>query len=315
MKDISREVSDISREVLECYQVRKTGKQKAAFRARITEWAAQNGYSAAVEKGRGGSKNIVFGNPETAKVVFTAHYDTCAVLPLPNFITPKNIPVIILSQILLACLLMAPCVLIYIVAGLLLDGFVAYLIFLASLLGLIALMLAGPANRHTANDNTSGVAAVLETMIKLDNASRGTTAFVLFDLEEAGLIGSSSYYSAHKAAFADRLVVNLDCVSDGDNFMFAFRKGARASVELFKRCYFAPEKSFSFCTGGVFYPSDQMNFPAGVGVAALKKSRIVGLYMDRIHTPRDTVFDQNNIEILSAGNCRLAEALCKQNIG
>ena len=49
-------MSDISREVLECYQVRKTGKQKAAFRARITEWAAQNGYTAAVEKGRGGSK-------------------------------------------------------------------------------------------------------------------------------------------------------------------------------------------------------------------------------------------------------------------
>ena len=51
MKDISREVSDISREVLECYQVRKTGKQKAAFRARITEWAAQNGYTVS-ERGR-----------------------------------------------------------------------------------------------------------------------------------------------------------------------------------------------------------------------------------------------------------------------
>lgn len=304
-------MNDISREVLDRYQIRKTRKQKTAFRTRIIEWAEQNGYHAAVEKGRGGSKNIIFGNPETAKVVFTAHYDTCAVMPLPNFITPKNIPVIIISQLLLACLLMAPCVLIYIVAGLVLDGFAAYLIFLASLLGLIVLMLAGPANRHTANDNTSGVAAVLETMIMLDDASRGATAFVLFDLEEAGLIGSSSYYSAHRAAFAERLVVNLDCVSDGDNFMFAFRRGARARAELFKHCYFAPGKSFSFCTGGVFYPSDQMNFPAGVGVAALKKSRLVGLYMDRIHTPRDTVFDQSNIEILAAGNCRLAEALGK----
>ena len=33
----------------------------------------------------------VLGDPETAKVVFSAHYDTCARLPFPNFIAPKNL--------------------------------------------------------------------------------------------------------------------------------------------------------------------------------------------------------------------------------
>jgi hypothetical protein len=44
-----------------------------------------------VEKASFGGRNIVIGNPDTAKVLYTAHYDTCARLPFPNFITPKNI--------------------------------------------------------------------------------------------------------------------------------------------------------------------------------------------------------------------------------
>ena len=51
---------------------------------------------------------------------------------------------------------------------------------------------------------------------------------------------------------------------------------------------------------GVFYPSDQMNFKKGVGVAALKHSKFLRTdYMDRIHTNRDTVFCEENIEFLT----------------
>ena len=38
-----------------------------------------------------------------------------------------------------------------------------------------------------------------------------------------------------------------------------------------------------------------------VAVAALKKSKVVGLYMDRIHTPKDTILDEKNVEILVMG--------------
>ena len=48
-----------------------------------------------------------------------------------------------------------------------------------------------------------------------------------------------------------------------------------------------------------FYPSDQMNFPYGVGVAALKRRKKI-LYLDRIHTSKDTVLDQTNVNILRA---------------
>ena len=75
--------------LFERFPVRKGKKQRAAFRTWAAALARENGYSAHEEKGSLGAVNLVIGNPETAKVVFTAHYDTCAVLPFPNFITPK----------------------------------------------------------------------------------------------------------------------------------------------------------------------------------------------------------------------------------
>ena len=47
------------------------------------------------------------------------------------------------------------------------------------------------------------------------------------------------------------------------------------------------------------YPSDQANFPYGVGICALKRGKM-GLYLGRIHTPRDTVLEETNVNILRA---------------
>ena len=63
-------------------------------------------------------------------------------------------------------------------------------------------------------------------------------------------------------------------------------------------------------THGVFYPSDQSSFPCGVGVAALKRSRRFGLlYMNRIHTKRDTMYREENIAYLVQGCIALTAAL------
>ena len=52
----------------------------------------------------------------------------------------------------------------------------------------------------------------------------------------------------------------------------------------------------------VIYPSDQMLFARGSAFAALRGERL--LYLDRIHTARDTVFDEENllmmVEVLEA---------------
>ncbi len=53
------------------------------------------------------------------------------------------------------------------------------------------------------------------------------------------------------------------------------------------------EKGFSV------YPSDQANFPYGVGICALRKKGEI-LYLSRIHTPKDTVLEETNVNILRA---------------
>ena len=48
----------------------------------------------------------------------------------------------------------------------------------------------------------------------------------------------------------------------------------------------------------IYYPSDQAGFPMAIAVAALKYKKPFGYYMDRIHTVKDTVMDEGNIEYL-----------------
>lgn len=48
----------------------------------------------------------------------------------------------------------------------------------------------------------------------------------------------------------------------------------------------------------VYYPSDHAGFHTALAVAALKQKPCIGYYMDRIHTNKDTVFDEANIQLL-----------------
>ena len=83
-------MTPLSEYVFEKFHVRKSKKQKDGFIDYIKEFAKKEGYSCRVEKGSFGARNIVIGDPARAKAIYTAHYDTCARLPFPNFITPKN---------------------------------------------------------------------------------------------------------------------------------------------------------------------------------------------------------------------------------
>ena len=313
-------MTEISRTVLDHYQIRKTKKQKTAFIEFVRQEAERQQLPCRVERGMLGARNIVVGDPDAAKVVYTAHYDTCPRLPFPNFISPKNVWLYLLYQVCVIFLfIFLPIFLIGFgigaVSALLgVDEIVLDLAFLIEdllILGALALILVGPANKHTANDNTSGVTVLLELMQKMPADQREHVAFVFFDLEEMGLFGSAGFASKHKKALKNTPVVNFDCVSDGDTVLFALRRGAAALAPTFETNFPDVEGiRTEVHTRGVFYPSDQMNFPCGIGVAALKstKNRKL-LYMDRIHTNRDTVYREENIAYLVDGSIRLAQAL------
>lgn len=312
-----------SHKILSDFQIRKSRKQKETFRNWLCEELEKAGYAPGVEKGFA-AKNVVAGDPETAKIIFSAHYDTCAVLPIPNFITPRNILFYVLYQL---CLVVPLFLVVAVVEGILLAASVplvkagaewVLLLMPLTSIGMCAFfvwwLLDGPANKHTANDNTSGVVTLLETALAMPREDREKVCFVFFDNEEKGLFGSAAFTKAHKKAKKETLNINFDCVSDGDYIQFypgdRMKKKDGAVLDEIERAFAGRgAKQTEVVRSFGFYPSDNKAFKRGVGVCALKKKRVVGYYMDRIHTNRDTVFMEENIALLRDGAVRLAEIL------
>lgn len=295
-------MTDVSKEILEKYQIRKSKKQKNAFidflRAHFPDLRVED------DGKLGLSRNLVIGDVESAKVVLTAHYDTCAVMPVPNFIMPKN-PLLSFGYGVLIAL---PILLIAgglgaLVRNLTQDPGLGSSVYMLSFWFLFVMMLAGPANKHTVNDNTSGVITLIELLSTMTPKERSEVCFVFFDNEELGLLGSAAFAKKHKEVMKDKLLINFDCVSDGDNIMLMLNKLAYPEYADAMKAAFegVGDKAVLIENSkGTYYPSDQKNFKKNVGAAAFKKSKL-GLYMDRIHTPRDTVMDERNIEVLVFG--------------
>lgn len=292
-------MTPLSQTILEKYQIRKTKKQKLAFIDLLRDHYPQ------LQVQEGGlikCRNIIIGDPETADVVLSAHYDTCAVLPVPNFITPKKPMLTILYNLLVIIPIFLVVLLLNIGLNAISSNFwLHYFVAVGLYFVLLAMLILGPANKHTANDNTSGVITLCELLDRLPEELRSKAAFVFFDHEETGLIGSAFFRKKYKAVMKDKLLVNFDCVSDGDFLLFAATKEAKQTYGENFRQAFSSNRTKTVMLDSlekVYYPSDHSGFPVALAAAALKYDRKLGYYMDRIHTSRDTVFDETNIDFL-----------------
>ncbi len=293
-------MNEISKEILEKYQIRKSKKQKEEF----IEFLRAHFPQLTVEKGGfGGNRNIVIGDVSTAKTVFGAHYDTCAVMPLPNFIMPKNVLISFLYSFLLVIPMLIITFLVTFFFALATDmPELSSTVGLAVYFLMFFLMLMGPANKHTVNDNTSGVITLVELLSSMSTEELESCAFVFFDNEEKGLLGSAFFAKKHKKEMKNKVLINFDCVSDGDHIMVipskkAYPAYAEKLSTAFKQFEGKGKTVLVEKPDWVYYPSDQGNFKQSVGVAAFKKCKL-GLYMDRIHTPKDTVMEEENIELI-----------------
>ena len=97
----------------------------------------------------------------------------------------------------------------------------------------------------------------------------------------------------------------MDCVGDGENLLFFANKRTR---EL--PCFPALESAMAEQRGRNFvmnqmekcvYPSDQASFRHGIAVCACNRAKVIGYYCDKIHTKKDTICEQANLDFLAAG--------------
>ena len=288
------------------FPMRKSAVEKENFRKYIVNSLAKKGIEARVERTKDGKNdNIVIGNPETAKAVFTAHYDTPAHSIFPNIMMPKSRVLFFAYQFVpVIFLLLVSFAFAFIVGTLIFNDTRVYLLsFLFAYYGLFFGIMRAFKNKNNYNDNTSGVATVLSIIDRLSNEELKNVAFILFDNEEKGKKGSKAYFNDHKEHMKEKFLVNFDCVGNGDNFIFIAQKDAVDSKEY-------TDLKNSFIGNSVFKiefltykqadsNSDHKNFPKGVACVACKKSKRGFLYTPYIHTEKDIVANNSNIDFLT----------------
>jgi Predicted aminopeptidases len=295
--------------ILGKYLVRKTAKQKGEFADWLRGYLREFGYSLVDDKYSAGGTNLIVGDVGTAEVILTAHYDT-----QPNFFFPlvmgfSNWGFFLISQIASMIPVLAVFFAYLFIGGPIFGGSTIFMIL--PLVGLVLYTLqimCGIANRHTANDNTSGVVTLISILERLTAEERKKVCVVFFDQEELGLIGSANFKKKYAAAVADKPLFNFDCVSDGGILTFVMKKKFReskyaqllsaASADVMESSGTKKKTRFADALTNV-YTSDQIIFPHGVGVVAAKKAPVLGYYINRIHSKFDTVFDSENIELLA----------------
>ena len=307
---------DFLKDIIEKHPIRKTEEQKESFRNYVLNVVASKGVSAKVET-LGNNKNVVIGDPLTAKSVFTAHYDTPNASLCPNLMLPKNKGLFIAYQFLIVAILLVISLVPAIVVGVgVLKSEIAYgAIFLVLYFGLFLLNFKAFTNKNNSNDNTSGVATVLSIIEKLDGEQLKDVAFILFDNEEKGLLGSKAYKKAYKEQLKDKLFVNFDCVANGNNVLLIAKQNAEKSenFSLLKGAFLSKGQfSVEFCSAkNCVANTDYKNFEQGVCVLACKKSKRGILYTPFIHTKKDVVADSQNVEFLANGSCEFINNLNK----
>lgn len=290
------------------YPVRRGRGQKAAFLEEAARLLKNAGYDVCVSVDRtlGKNRNLIAGSLDGVRLIFTAHYDTPARMFLPaNILFPQNILLTFLFQLIMLLVPMAAAAWL---AGVILSALEIADVFwgaefrlLAALLTEFLLFFTFP-NRHNANDNTSGVAATLETALSIPPEQRGGTAFVLFDNEEMGLLGSMAFAKKYRKQIENATVINLDCIGAGNEIRYIMSRAA-SEDERFCRSFREslaekPGKNVRLVSGKEwFYPSDQQNFKKNVAAAAFKKGKF-GLYMNNIHVDRDRLLDEDNLSVV-----------------
>ncbi len=279
------------------HMIRKSKKQKQEFRELVKNTLENEGHTVSIDENKKFpySKNIIIGDLENADFIFTAHYDTPARLPFPNICMPLNKFWFVIYQILMNLVIfIIPLILFVIIKKE--NPMLAMNFLFLSAFGISLLMLAGPSNKNNYNDNTSGVITVIQTLLKAKNKDLNVCA-VLFDHEELGLLGSSYFFRKNKELLTKKIVVNFDCVGDGDNLLFITKNVDKEILDLIT---LEDEKKNLMIKGykNCIYPSDQKWFLKSIGVCSLNKYKNV-YYFDKIHTNKDIVLDLKNIEILS----------------
>ena len=296
----------IHQQIMEQFPMRRTPKEKEAFRQWAASFVEERGWKCVIEETSWGKhKNVIIGDPDSAALIVSAHYDTGYDQVLPTLLVARSWPLWILWQAGVLLLLMLISLGADMLCGALgLTPQLRSIAFVGTFLLLLVLMMLTFPNRHNANSSTSGVAAVLQLCDTLPEEQRGKVAFILFDNAEKGFKGSKLWAKDHAELAWMRPILHLDAIGVGDTMMVSCMDMARRATGYGTlkrvltetpglRCELHDSKTMLLRT-------DHKSFKCGMGCACFTKKKLLGCVTTRLHTHRDTRCDQKNLDWLCA---------------
>jgi len=301
-----RELKNI---LLSLFEVRKSSLQKEEFCHWLSKEMKHAGHRVTEERyGKtNGSVNLISGDPEKATVFLMAHYDTGSRMPIANFVSPTNVLAHIAYHFTFAFLL----VVLAIVAAFAVtfpinQPQLTFPLFLILTVAMLFFSAYGPANKHNANSNTSGVLALLAIAHRIKKDDR--ICFVFLDNNERTLLGAKSFKRRHANAAASSLFINFDCVGDGEHLLLMPGKYSRWDGELLdalSEAFGEGEMEPHLLIKGLnYYPSDHRKFKFHVAVAACRHQAGLGYYIPHLRTKRDTALREENIFYIAESMAR-----------
>jgi len=311
--------------VLAHHGVRKTMKQKQDFRQWLQRHGKSNDYQLSIQNFKNGrGKNIIVGNPMTAKVILTAHYDTPpdAILPVMTII--GSIPMYLISQLFIFLPVIGIFTALFFLGqwifgpnaliGTRVPFFGVYMplaVFIMLIIWSLQMMF-GAANKNNANDNTSGVGVLLYLLESLPKNKREQICFVFFDEEEKGLEGAKAFRKKFESHLLNIPLINFDCVGNGTHPLFITKKRFRESSD-YKTLEGAVSLEGEIKKAKYYvYPSDQIIFKNSVGVTVVHKCPLLGYYLTRLHSRFDTKINEVLIEKLAEITARFIEGVIEE---
>lgn len=308
-------MNDYAARLTRDFPVRRKAKEKADFRTFLMHELGELGYSPRLEQkdalGMAGNSitNVVAGDVERAKLVLAAHYDTPLREPLPPLIMPGRPLTFGLYQALTPVLALALSFLLSLAVTypLNLPRLTLPLFLLLLVAGLLYLRF-GKSETNNACDNTSGVAALLETAAALTPRYRGEVAFVFLDGGESG--AGARAFKKNYPCTREKTVVVLSALAQGEEILLLPSMKNRWNESLLdalvtkfsdgegKPCFLKTD-------GFVHFPSDGRTFPYNLTICACDKVQGFG----RLIRPRRiTAIDGENLRIVADGLCALIAA-------
>jgi len=288
---------------LDQFPKRLKRKDKTKFLDFISEKMESFGYETKYSKGRYIARCInLESDNDNSEVILGAHYDTPTILPFYfEFffrLFGHTRQFLLMFAIFFLVAVLTP-------VFLKIEGLDCLLkaIKWTFYLSFLGMLIPNPNNK---NDNTSGVATLLDIAEKISKNPDLKTKlkFVFFDNEELGLLGSLMQRNKWKKEGFDvsnKKFISIDCVAHGEIPVILYQKNPEIANQLSNA--FFQNDTLSKVVRLPFYPvSDNYAFGkyGAANISWMNKSWIPGgYYIKNVHSPRDNYVDYDKIEIIS----------------